>query len=212
MAKPCVVKDFLTGEENDVLEKFLDKTSKPSPISYNHRAALGFQTYQEAASVVPGMNALLDNDYELERRTKEDLEAIHLLSYVYDRARLVLEEFYGKELVLVQANYVEYSAGPGQVLHSDMYDSEDGDMRDDGFAHLMRCSAVLHLATGGGVDFSGGDLWFPKQNHRHTPEKASLVYFVGDQEHMHQVKDIKSGKRKSISLFFGYKEEVLLGY
>jgi hypothetical protein len=104
MNKPCVVRGFLTEEENDVLEKFFDKTSKPSPISYNHRAALGFQTYQEAASVTPGTNALLDNDFELLTRTEEDLEAIYLLSYVYDRAKLVLEEFYGKEIALVKAN------------------------------------------------------------------------------------------------------------
>jgi hypothetical protein len=211
MNKPYVVRDFLTEEENNIIESFLDRTSKPSPISYNHRAALGFQTYQEAASVTPGTNAMLDNDYELSKRTEEDLEAIYLLSYVYDRAKRILEEFYGRELALVQANYIEYSAGPGQELHSDMYNSEDddSDVRDDGFAHMMRCAAVVHLATGGGVDFTGGDLWFPQQNYRLTPEKASLVYFVGDRDHMHQVEDLESGKRKSISLFFGYKEEVL---
>lgn len=207
--RPNVVLDFLSEEENNILTKFLDKTAKQSPHFFNHRCALGYQNYLEAAATVTGTSAVMDNPVVRAARSEDDLRAMYLLSEMYDRAKKILGDFYKRNLVLVQANYLEYSTGPGQVLHSDMYDSEDGDVRDDGFAHVMRCSAVVHLTTGGGIDFTGWDLWFSKQDYRHTPTKASLVYFVGDQDHMHQVEDITSGKRKSISMFYGYEEEVL---
>lgn len=209
--RPSVVLNFLSEEEASILTKFLDKTSEPSPHFFNHRCALGYPSYQKAAATITGTSAVTDNHVVRAARTEDDLQAMFLLPEIYDRAKDVLGKFYNKKLSLVQANYLEYSPGPGQELHSDMHDSEyGGDIRNDGFSHVMRCSAVLHLTTGGGVDFTGGDLWFPKQDYRLTPVKASLVYFVGDQDHIHQVEDIDSGKRKSISMFFGYEEEILI--
>jgi hypothetical protein len=85
----------------------------------------------------------------------------------------------------------------------------DGSIREDDISIVMEYSGVLYLTTGGGVDFSGGDLWFPKQELRHTPSKASLIYFKGDMDHMHEVETVTSGVRKGLTLFYGFKDKVL---
>lgn len=198
--RPYVFADFLTKEENSLIEEFLDKTAVVSPNSDTHRCALGYPGYKEASSINMQTPAtpLLDDE--------KDNKAIYLITEVYDRARLVLEKIYGHELALVQASYTEYSAGPGQWLHSDMYD-KDGNIRDDNISVFMKYSAVLYLSSGG-EDFTGGGLYFPDQDHRHVPQRAELVCFIGDMDHRHVVEDIDSGVRKSLSMFYGLKKEI----
>lgn len=194
--------DFLSQEENEIVERYLDKVSIPSPVCASHRCALGYRNYRVASRINE------DNPAARLTSNKEDNKAIYLITEIYKRARSLLEAAYSAELALVQASYTEYSTGPGQRLHSDMY-TADGDIRDDDISIVMEYSAVLYLTTGGGVDFSGGDLWFPKQELRHTPRRGSLIYFKGDMDHMHEVEDIASGVRKGLTLFYGYKEKVL---
>jgi hypothetical protein len=199
--RPYVFANFLTEEENAVIERFLDKTSVVSPNSDTHRCALGYSGYKDASRVsMKNPAAPLSDD-------EEDNKAVYLITEVYDRTRLVLEKIYGEELALVQASYTEYSTGPGQWLHSDMYD-KDGNIRDDDISIFMKYSAVLYLSSGGGVDFAGGDLYFPAQEHRHIPQKAELICFIGDMDHRHVVEDVDSGVRKSLSMFYGLKKEI----
>jgi hypothetical protein len=200
--RPYIVMDFLTEEENEILSTFLTKISTVSPNSPNHRCALGYQGYKAASRINKENPALRLTSSE------ESNKAIYLITDVYERAGKVLGELYSSGLSLVQASYTEYSAGPGQGLHSDMYDKY-GEIRNDNISSVMKYSAVLYLSTGGGVDYSGGELWFPTQKHRHVSTAASLACFTGDMDHMHEVESIESGVRKSLSMFYGLKEEVL---
>jgi len=200
--RPHIVLGFLSDEENELLSQFLSKKATPSPNSPNHRCALGYPGYKAASRVGRENPAMRLTGNE------EDNKAIYLITDIYARAGKVLEELYGSELALVQASYTEYSAGPGQEVHSDMYTNQ-GDLRDDDISIVMKYSAVLYISSGGGVEFDGGGLWFPTQEYRYTPVKASLVCFIGDMDHMHEVEAIHSGVRKSLSMFYGLKEEVL---
>jgi hypothetical protein len=147
--RPYVVDDFLTEEENQLLSEFLSKIATPSPNSRNHRCALGYPGYKVASRINRENPALRLTPSEERNR------AIYLITDVYERAGKVLGELYNSDLSLVQASYTEYSTGPGQALHSDMYTNQ-GEIRNDNISSVMKYSAVLYISSGGGVDFSGG--------------------------------------------------------
>jgi hypothetical protein len=199
--RPNIIKNFLTEEETSIVESFLDRKSTPSPVEPNHRAYLGYPGYKVASKI--GTEIMAD---PLTGNAEDD-EAIHLITDIYDRVRILLEKYYSRELLLVQASYTEISPGFGMGLHSDMY-WLNGEIRDDDISVVMKYSAVLYLNTGE-VDFTGGGLYFSVQDYRYTSNRSDLIHFIGDMDHLHTVEPVISGKRKSLSMFYGFREEVL---
>ena len=199
--RPNIIENFLTEEETSIIEKFLDKKSRPSPVEPNHRVYLGYPGYKIASKI--GTELMADPLTGI----PEDDEAVRLITDVYSKVRTLLGEHYNTELAMVQASYTEISPGEGMGLHSDMY-WLDGEVRDDNISVVMEYSAVLYLNTSG-ADFTGGDLYFPIQDHRHASTRSSLIFFIGDLNHLHTVEPVITGKRKSLSMFYGFKEEVL---
>lgn len=201
MSDPIVVTSIFTDEETRVIENYLDKVTVPSPVQPNHRCALGYPGPWVASKIGP------DNPAARLTGKAEDDEAVLLITEGFSRVRRIIEDHYGRELLMIHAIYTEISEGPGMGLHSDMYEV-DGDLRDDNTASLLQYSAVLYLGTSG-EDFTGGDLYFPNQEYRHLATRGSAIYFRGDLEHLHDVEAVTGGARKGITIFYGYKEEVL---
>ena len=54
-------------------------------------------------------------------------------------------------------------------------------------------------------DFEGGELVFPQHNLTIKPEKGMLIAFPGNLYFHHEVKEVKSGTRKTISLWTKFK-------
>jgi hypothetical protein len=119
-----------------------------------------------------------------------------------------MEKFYGFDMDLVNSSYTEFSEGPGIPMHSDSTKLDGSPFRDDGVPEELEMSAILYLNSGAGVDFSGGEIYFPNQDLTFTPKVGSLIHFRGDVSHKHEVKSILSGKRKVIIYFYGRKGNV----
>lgn len=204
MSDSIVVTSIFTDEETRVIEKYLDRIAVQSPVQPNHRCALGYAGPWVAAKIGPDFPAA-----RLTGNTEND-EAVLLITEGFSRVRRIIEDYYGKKLLMIHAIYTEISEGLGMGLHSDMYEV-DGDLRDDNTANLLQYSAVLYLGTSG-EDFTGGDLYFPNQDFRHKATRGSAIYFRGDLEHLHDVEPVTGGARKGITIFYGYKDKVLEAY
>ena len=114
-----------------------------------------------------------------------------------------LQKFYSTNLLGYEGGMVRLTKGAKNGLHSDMYNLdgtnwEDGSGRQD----ELEFSALLYLSTHN-KDFTGGTVFFPKQNLKIKPEAGMLVFFRGDLEHIHEVEEILSGDRHAIIMFFG---------
>jgi hypothetical protein len=196
-----LIHDFLSEEENNQLVEFLDEVSGYSPEETSHRHALGYPGFRVASKISMDNPAL-----PLTGDPKKD-SAIMLITEIYDRVKYFLQDVYKKELLLIQASYTEIGVGPGMGLHSDNY-WLDGEIRDDDISIVMEHSAVLYLNSHG-EEFTGGGLYFPLQDYRYLPRERDLAYFIGDLDHIHIVEAVESGKRKSLSIFYGDKETVI---
>jgi 2OG-Fe(II) oxygenase superfamily len=200
MSIPQERKNLITDAENLLLINFLEKIARPSPVQPNHKCALGYEHYSEAVKINK------DNPAMPLTGNKDDDDAIMLVTDIFDRARIIIEDFCGKELALLHAVYTGISIGEGMGMHCDN-SYLDGSPKLDGNSEKLEYSGVLYLNTSG-VDFDGGELYFPIQDYRYVPTKNSLAYFIGDLDHIHEVEPVSRGERKSISLFYGFKDNI----
>ena len=126
-----------------------------------------------------------------------------LISDFLYKAQQKLEEFYNVPLPKYQGGVVKLVTGAKNGLHSDMY-MLDGSKWNDGTGREdeLEYSALLYLSDYN-VDFTGGEISFPKQDMTILPEKGMLVFFRGDLDHPHEVSIITGGSRYAIIMFFG---------
>ena len=117
-------------------------------------------------------------------------------------AQLEVEKFYNIKINDCQGGVVKLTEGAQNKLHSDMY-KLDGSQWDDGSGREdeYEYSALLYLSTYN-KDFFGGEIIFPQHDLTIFPEKGTLVFFRGDLDHIHEVKEITSGERYAMIMFF----------
>lgn len=135
--------------------------------------------------------------------TDSEKEAIFILDNWIYLAKKEIEKHYGVgPLNKFEGGMVKLVKGSSNGPHSDMYNMDgtryDGDGRDENLEY----SALLYLSEYG-VDFTGGELYFPNQDFTVEPQRGKLVFFQGDLEHIHEVKEVTSGERYALVMFFG---------
>jgi hypothetical protein len=81
--------------------------------------------------------------------------------------------------------------------HEPHADSANPDGRPHPF-FWRKYTAVIYLNK----DFQGGELYFPNQSVRLSPEPNSLAFFPGTVEYLHGVKMITSGTRYTLASFW----------
>lgn len=195
MPNPVVLDDFISDDLIVELCSFLDPISKPSP-RFGISGTLGYPTSAQAAAVGKSIRAI--NGYE-----NTPLEAtVFKLENLYDSVQKTLENFYGIDMDLVNCNYQVLTPGAENPLHSDSTKLDGSPWRDDGIPEELEYSALLYLNTYG-IDYEGGELYFPNQDMLIKPKKSQLVFFKGDVEHIHEVRKVTSGVRKNFVFFFG---------
>lgn len=195
MPDPIVFDDFIEDDLIAELCGFLDPLSKPSP-RFGISGTLGYPTSAVAASVGKTIRAI--NGYE---NTPGEATVLKLET-LYGSIQTALENFYGVEMDLVNCNYQILTPGAENPLHSDSTKLDGSPWRDDGIPEELEYSALLYLNTYG-VDYSGGEIYFPNQDVLIQPKKGQLVFFKGDVEHIHEVRKVESGIRKNFVFFFG---------
>lgn len=88
-------------------------------------------------------------------------------------------------------------------LHMDNFYEDDDGLIHSRKQYVSNKSGLLYLNN----DYSGGELFFPKQSISLKPEVGSLVFFEGDHLKPHGVNKIISGDRYNLVTFYEPKGE-----
>lgn len=135
--------------------------------------------------------------------TEEEKEAIVTINHLMALTKEAIEDHYGTgPLNNFEGGVAKLVEGAFNGLHSDVYNPDGTRYDGDGRGDDLKYSALLYLSEFG-KDFTGGELYFPKQDLTIRPQKGLLVFFPGDLDHVHEVKKVTSGERYAIVMFFG---------
>jgi hypothetical protein len=140
---------------------------------------------------------------------EEHEEAGLLFTETINRVAEEINKFYGVNVVPINPMLAEISkGGQNQGLHCDSVQL-DGSPWDDGNAMLddLEFSALVYLNTSG-VDYEGGEIYFPNQKLDLMPKAGQMIFFRGDIDHPHGVSMVTSGKRYTLVLFYGRSDRV----
>lgn len=126
----------------------------------------------------------------------QDREHLSILIKILKRMRTqIVDKFeLDKKIHPDTMQLVKWSSGIEQEPHADNC-NEDG---SDNHSPWREYSGVIYLNN----DYIGGETYFPNFNYEVSPEPGRLVIFKGDLEHLHGVKKIKEGERKTIITFW----------
>lgn len=171
--QPIVIDKFITKETAEYINNYL------RPKAQNHSNPKGF------------LNLPLN---PLNFNSNKDLES----KIVHDLLNLIIDSISSKfgfsksYLKLDRAFYQVLQEGESLATHADILIEVD-------------YSALLYLND----DYEGGEIVFydrlPFNSNNGTSyklDKGTLVYFKGDEKHQHEVKEVISGERASLILFY----------
>jgi predicted 2-oxoglutarate/Fe(II)-dependent dioxygenase YbiX len=134
-------------------------------------------------------------------------KAILFLSALVVNVKEEMQKYYSIDLDLVNVSFSRIEEGGYNPLHSDSTKNDGSPWRDDGKPEEVEYSALVYFSNYG-EDFLGGEIVFPQHELTVFPEKGMLVFFKGDEKHLHSVEPITFGKRHTLVLFFGKKGNV----
>ena len=100
-------------------------------------------------------------------------------------------------------------AGASVPDHTDMISPQFFDPLEPNFnwqQNEYSWSGHLSLIVYLNDDFEGGELFFPQHNLTIKPEAGMMVAFPGNLYFIHEVKEVISGSRKTISLWTKFKD------
>jgi predicted 2-oxoglutarate/Fe(II)-dependent dioxygenase YbiX len=139
---------------------------------------------------------------------EESLDAATLFTEIVNDVAKEISKFYNVEAVVASSIFAEVAEGGFNGLHCDsvMLDGTPWDDNNEALDNL-EFSALVYLNTSG-VDYEGGQIEFPNQKIRVTPEAGKMVFFRGDIDHPHEVFEVTAGKRYTLVLFYGRASEV----
>jgi len=95
-------------------------------------------------------------------------------------------------------NFVKWWDGYEQTPHAD---GENQDGTEHPF-HWRKFGCVYYLND----NYEGGEIWFPNFDFSIKPKPNTMIFFPGDNEHLHGVKNVSKGTRHTIASFWGYDE------
>lgn len=197
---PVIVDDFISADLSSLLCSFLDPLCKPTPRK-SMLGVIGYATSAQAAAVGTTVRALEGYD------GTEHEDTVHKIEELYSAVKSTLEAHFQIEMDLINCNYQMLLEGAENPMHSDSTKLDGSPWRDDGVKEELEFSALLYL-NDFDRDFTGGEIYFPKQDVLIQPKRGKLVFFRGDVEHIHEVRKVTYGSRKNFVLFFARKGNV----
>lgn len=133
---------------------------------------------------------------------KEYDEVAKFVEKIIQKITNTVSDFYGVEYILKTFCYTEMDAGTKNRVHSDnKYIDEDGNLKERP-SEIEDRSVLLYLND----DYDGGNLIFPKHNISIKPKPGTLIFFEGDENNIHGVEEVKSGKRINMITFLWPKK------
>lgn len=195
-----IVPNYISNEDADLLVSGLQNRLMPEQRP-GMSSALGQPNSKRASQVNENNPAAELSDNPLENR------AIIFASKVVNDIKKTMESFYKVELDLANMNFSKIEEGGFNPLHSDSTKIDGSPWRDDGVPEEIEYSALLY-ASNYKEDFTGGTVIFPQHDLEIEPEKGTLVFFKGDEHHLHEVKSVESGQRYTMVLFYAKRGNI----
>lgn len=192
---PVIIDDYISKDLSLEITDLLDPLLCSTPRK-GMRGALGYETSAIAAQIGYGLDAIQGQE------DSATYKSVIELNTLIRSVKAELENYFNIEMGLVNCNYQELTEGGYNPLHSDSTKLDGTPWRDDGVEEELEFSALVYL-NNYGVDFTGGEVYFPNQETLITPKAGQLVLFRGDIDHIHEVYPVTSGVRKNLVFFFG---------
>ena len=163
--------------------------------------------YRESYSNLPVAEDISDNDVSdifngsFLTNNGKNIIVIKEISKLLFGIQRKIENFYGVKISEVQSSLIKMLEGAKNDLHSDMYLLDGGEWHGGyGNRSAFEYSALLYLSTYN-KDFGGGEIVFPSLEVTYKPELGGLVFFSGDLDHKHFVREVTFGERLCLVVF-----------
>jgi hypothetical protein len=122
-------------------------------------------------------------------------KALQLLYDIYKKLQQELELTYQKPFRLVNCILNKMLPGSFNPMHTDDQPGFDDPVH----------TCLIYL-SGYNIDFTGGQLYFQEEDKTFEPKRNMLVFFQGDTGRPHEVREVLSGTRETITMQFTTKE------
>jgi hypothetical protein len=122
-----------------------------------------------------------------------------LLSYQLKHKKII-EDFFNLSLYKNVPSIVIWRPGDFQLLHADK-EYLEGDPREYPFPD-NDIAALFYLND----EYSGGEIYFPIQDTLIKMNAGDAIFFPGDKEYRHEVREVKSGLRFTCVCFWRVTE------
>lgn len=190
-----IIDDFLEDEESlDLMVEFLERNLQASP-RFGIYTSLGWPNSSMASKV--GKSSDIIDHYD-----EKDKAIVKAIGNFIVKVEEAIEKEFGEPAGLVNGNYQKMIAGSSNGMHSDTTDLEGNPLQPDGEPEEMEWSGLFYFNECN-KDFTGGEIYFPKQELLIAPKRNQLIIFKGDFDHIHEVKEVQSGERKNFCFFYG---------
>ena len=156
-----------------------------------------FKTYDGHISAIDSNNNFHWGSGDLELESLNDYPDIKkIVKYILDKTEAEFRNNYKIEGTLGFKRIFAQTLKPGAFTHAH---NDDDDVNYDGkFKNEKHYSALLMLND----NFGGGELYFKHKDIELKTPPGSLIYFRGNEENLHGVREVTSGERINMVIFF----------
>lgn len=110
-----------------------------------------------------------------------------LIQEIHKKLSIRVSNFYGVKVSPNGITIARWFPGNSQDPHSDMLGFSDNEI-----------GSVIYLNE----NYEGGEIYFPQHDLEIKPSAGSAVVFPGDEHYMHGVREIRSGIRYALPIFW----------
>lgn len=190
-----ILEGYISPEEVSEYVEFLDSYAEPTERGIWN--SLGYQSSLEASTVNGETGAKIGDPNLVNKK----------LGALFEDIKSKAEKIFGEKMDLCQSSYQMMPPGTSNPMHADRVNLDGTPIQPDGEEEELEWSGLLYLSNYG-EEFTGGELEFPEFDLWYEPKAGDVVIFKGDLEHRHEVKEIKSGKRRNVVFFWARKGNV----
>lgn len=160
--------------------------------------------YSKKSSLLYELFSFQDNEF-WDKRTFDCFhfevdDVIQELSWKYlTRVESEIQKVAETDIVCDTCNFVKWWDGYEQHPHAD---GEEPDGSPHPFPY-RKFGCVYYLNN----DYEGGEIYFPNFDLSIKPKSNTMIFFPGDVEHLHGVRNVNKGTRHTIASFWGYEKQ-----
>lgn len=183
------IDNFIKPEEREYLDKFAKnlKDWDPAKIEKNINGKITYESdyWDERIATASTIH-------------KNDPEILFLIESLNFRLKKIIKKEYNVDAVTVGPAIARWLPGHIQLPHADKELHDGPDKGKPNNFPYYDIGALYYIND----DYSGGEIYFPKQNIEFKPKAGSACFFPGDLNYIHGVREIKSGVRYTSPAFW----------